>query len=150
MCVKFFSCKACIETDIDDYYETFMQWRALSYVRNTPRSVIDPTLTEDRKNKLRREKGIKSGDRFMLNKELEIAQVLVNNHIDKIWFLPILEGLKDYDHEDRTAFDIIVAFMMMACDMAAETRHDEVPLEKGESMRLVRTYSIGGHGKILV
>lgn len=142
MASKFYSCKALIESDVDDWNEYFMNEKATQYLRRTPSIVIDRDLTDETKERKRAMKGVKSADVFALNKELEVAQVYVENYCNKIWFMEILEDLINYDHENRTKSDLTVAFMMALLDMASENKNHEN--QNTEVFDFIKTYTIGG------
>lgn len=141
MASRLYSCKALIESDVDDWNDFFMENKATPYLRNTPSIVIDRELTEDTKERKRHMKGVKSADPFAINKELEVAQLYVENNCHKIWFMDLLEDLVRYDHENRTKSDLTVAFMMALLDLSSENRFYDH--SNTEVFDFIKTYTIG-------
>ena len=117
--MRFCSARACIESDIDDFLDYFIDRKMKAFCEHTPGVVIDSSLTKERRDNKRHMWGVKSGDPFALSKELELAQLFVQNHGHKIWFRELIEDLIIYDHQNRTKSDLTVAFMMAICQMAA-------------------------------
>lgn len=119
MVTRFFSCKALIERDVDDFYEYFLNKKLLAYCRNTPPVAIDPQYDAKKKASERNLKGVKSGNDFAMNKELEVAQLYINKYCGRIWFPEIIQDLYEYDHLNRTKSDLSVALMMALLDMSS-------------------------------
>lgn len=118
-CCKLFSARALIESDIDDFYEYFMNKKMMGFLSNTPSTIIDPTLDPDKRQEKMLRKGVKSSDPFALSKQLELAQLHFENNWDKIMFPELLEQMYRYDHTKRTKSDLVIAYMMAVCDMSA-------------------------------
>lgn len=135
MATRYYSCRACIESDIDDFIEHFSNWKALGFLRKTPRCMMAPG-----KKKENVFYGVKSADPFALNKELELAQQYVMNHCHKIWFRNIIEDMIEYDHSDRTKSDLTVAVMMALADMAGDFTSQKK--EESPPKKFIETYEL--------
>lgn len=129
---KLCSAKANIESDVDDFYEYFMMKKLLAYCRHTPSIMIDPQIKGNELDHKRNMFGVKSGDPFAMNKELELLQMYLSLYIEKVGFTEMLQDALHYDHLKRTKSDLTIAWMMALADMAsfqrASTVADELPI----------------------
>lgn len=139
MAAHFFGCKVTYENANDDYFEWFINKGFKNYISKTPKSVIDP-------NRKRKEKvqtwGVSPKDAYSLNKQLELAQNWVDYHYHKMFFPMIFEDMLEYDHLNRTKYDISVGFMVALSAAAGDIRN--VSKENTESRQYVQTYSVEG------
>lgn len=119
---RFFSAKVNIESDIDDFYEYFLNRKLLAYCRHTPASVIDPQTKGVELEHKRNMFGTKSSDPFAMNKELELLQMYLSMYIEKVYFVEMLQDALHYDHANRTKSDLTIAWMMALADMASFSR----------------------------
>jgi hypothetical protein len=107
MLCEYYGCKANYENNIDDYYETFIQRGFKHYVMWRPKSTIDPM----RKN-VKAKYGTPSNDAFALQRQTDIADEYIKTRYHKIYFIPLVEQLINFDPNDRTHFDECIAFFM--------------------------------------
>lgn len=138
MAAHFFGCKVTYENANDDYFEWFINKGYRNYISKTPKSVIDPN------RKRRGEKvqtwGVSPKDAYSLNKQLELAQTWVDYHYHKMYFPMIFEDMLEYDHLNRTKYDISVGFMIALSAAAGDIRN--VSKEKTDSKQYVQMYSV--------
>lgn len=104
---QYYGCKANYESNIDDYYETFLQEGFKNYVMWRPKCTIDPT-----RKKHTVKYGTPSNDAYAFQKHTQIIDEYIKNHYHKIYFLDVIEQMVNYDIEDRTKFDEVIAFGM--------------------------------------
>lgn len=104
---QYFGCKANYESDVDDYYEKFLESGFKNYVMWRPKSTVDP----QRKN-VKTKYGTPSKDPFALQKHTEVIDEYIKLRYDKIYFIELINQLIDYDIDDRTKFDDVIAFGM--------------------------------------
>jgi len=134
----FYSCKAHFEHDAgDDYYDYFKNRGMLQYIRWTPTCAINP-LEKHKNNK--RLPGTQSKDPFSLAKQLEYCTMYIEHHCHKIKFRPVLEQLLEYEHDNRTVYDIVVALMMLLLDMVGDVK--PVAQLKPVSTPIIKTYNL--------
>jgi hypothetical protein len=107
MLCEYFGCKANYESDVEDYYEYFINKGYKNYVMWRPKSTIDP----NRKNK-KVKYGTPSKDPFALQKHFDTVYDYVELHCDKIYFDELIVDLMAYKHAKRTKYDDTVAFGM--------------------------------------
>jgi hypothetical protein len=73
--------------------------------------------------------GVASGDGFALARQLDTCITYIESHCKKIYFNDLLEELLAYDHENRTAFDRTVAFMIsLLSGVSLESHKEEAKL----------------------
>lgn len=101
---QYYGCKANYESDVDDYYETFLQEGFKNYVMWRPKCTIDPT----RKN-VTIKYGTPSKDAFAFQKHFQILSEYLLSRWHKIYFIELIDQLIDYDVEDRTKSDEVIA-----------------------------------------
>lgn len=101
---QYYGCKANYESDVDDYYETFLQEGFKNYVMWRPKCTIDPT----RRN-VTIKYGTPSKDAFALQKHYQITVEYLLSRWHKIYFIELIDQYIDYDHDDRTKSDEVIA-----------------------------------------
>lgn len=106
MC-QYYGCKANYESDVDDFYETFIQNGFRHYVMWRPKCTIDP----QRKN-VKVKYGTPSKDPFALQVQTRIGDEYIKTRYHKIYFIELVNQLIDFDQDNRTKFDECVAFFM--------------------------------------
>jgi len=106
MC-EYYGCKANYESDVEDYYEYFINKGYRNYVMWRPKSTIDP----NRKNK-KVKYGTPSKDPFALQKHFDTVYDYVELHCNKIYYEELILDLISYKHAKRTKYDDTVAFGM--------------------------------------
>lgn len=92
----------------DDYLSYFRERGRVGYLGSFPLSTIDPIKRENAE----RWKGIPTTP-FSLTKQLDAGISYFENHCDKIDFEELFENAKIFDPYDRTAYDCVVAFLML-------------------------------------
>jgi hypothetical protein len=101
---QYYGCKANYESDVDDYYETFLQEGFKNYVMWRPKCTIDPT----RKN-VTIKYGTPSKDPFAFQKHFQVLVEYLLSRWHKIYFIELIDQLIAYDVEDRTKSDEVIA-----------------------------------------
>lgn len=101
---QYYGCKANYESDVDDYYETFLQEGFKNYVMWRPKCTIDPT----RRN-VTIKYGTPSKDPFAFQKHFQILVEYLLSRWHKIYFIELIDQLIDYDIEDRTKSDEVIS-----------------------------------------
>lgn len=121
---QYYGCKVNYESDVDDYYETFLREQFHNYVMWRPKCTIDPT----RKN-VTIKYGTPSKDAYAFQKHFQILDEYLKSRWHKIYFIELIEQLIEYDIENRTAFDEVIAAGMAliggwtgGASMAKDTR----------------------------
>lgn len=104
---QYFGCKANYESDVDDFYEKWLELGYRHYIMWRPKCTIDP----QRKN-VKVKYGTPSKDAFALQKQTIIADEYIKSRYHKIYFIQVVLQLIDFDPEDRTKSDEAIAFMM--------------------------------------
>lgn len=126
---EYFGCKANYESDVEDYYEYFINRGYKNYVMWRPKSTIDP----NKKNK-KVKYGTPSKDPFALQKHFDTIFDYVELYCDKIYFNELIEDLIAYKHLKRTKYDDTVAFGMSLLagteNVKAETKSSKLVFMK--------------------
>lgn len=135
MLCKYFGCKANYESDVDDFYETFIEEGCRHYIMWRPKCTIDP----QRRN-VKTKYGTPSKDPFALQKQTLIADEYIKTRYHKIYFLQAVEQFIDFDPEDRTKFDDAIAFMM-ALIGGEEGTHNTAPQKPLKMLQIKRRKS---------
>ena len=137
MLCQYFGCKANYESDVDDYYEAFLEEGFKHYIMWRPKSTVDPM----RRN-VKTKYGTPSKDPFALQKHTKTIDEYIKLHWDKIYFIDLILQLIDYDVEDRTKFDDVIAFGMAligGMDNAGKSNEPQKP-KKFMQLKKTRTY----------
>jgi len=134
---QYFGCKANYESNVDDYYEKFIEEGFKHYIMWRPKCTIDP----QRKN-VKVKYGTPSNDGFALQKQTIIADEYIKSRYYKIYFIELVEQLINFDPDDRTKFDDAIAFMMALIGGAEGTAKTEEkkPLKLMEIKRSRKYY----------
>ena len=138
MLCQYFGCKANYESDVDDYYEKFLESGFKNYVMWRPKSTVDP----QRRN-VKTKYGTPSKDPFALQKHTEVIDEYIKLRYDKIYFIELILQLIDYDIEDRTKFDDVIAFGMAligGMDGAGRSTEEKKPLKMMELRKSKKYY----------
>ena len=104
---QYFGCKVNYECDVPDYYETFIREGFRNYVMWTPKVAIDPT----KRNHTPRP-GTLSKDPFAFQKQFQVLVEYLYSRWNKIYFIELIDQLIDFDVNDRTKSDEVIAFTM--------------------------------------
>lgn len=119
----YFGCKINYEIDAGTwFYEDFMEWDALELLEWTP--AVDPT-----KPNFKITPGTESANPFQLAKQLEVAKLYFdgnsithyNGNVHRVTYIPLLRQGLEYNHEERTPYHTVVAFMMALLPVFAKT-----------------------------
>lgn len=127
---QYFGCKANYESDVDDFYEKWLELGYKYYIMWRPKCTIDP----QRKN-VKVKYGTPSKDAFALQKQTIIADEYIKSRYHKIYFLKLIEQLLEFDPDDRTKSDDVIAFMM-ALIGGEEGTKDTTPQKPMKFMQL--------------
>ena len=92
----------------DDYYTYFKNRGKLGYLARFPLNAIDPTK---RKKDVERHYGFPVTD-FAMTKQNDAMISYIEHYSEKIYFIDLLEDLKNFDPNKRTAFDRSVSAMI--------------------------------------
>jgi len=92
----------------DDYYTYFKNRGKLGYLAKFPTNAIDPTK---RKATTERHYGFPITD-FAMTKQNDSMISYVEHYCDKIYWIELLEDLKNYEPSKRTPSDITVSAMI--------------------------------------
>lgn len=128
MLCEYYSCKANYESNIDDYYEKFIEEGFKHFVMWRPKCTIDPMRTN-----VKTKYGTPSNDAFALLKQTDIADQYIKTRYHKIYFVHLVRQLINFDPEDRTHFDDCIAFFM-ALVGGFERKQDNVVRSNGLSI----------------
>lgn len=93
----------------DDYYTYFKSRGRLGYLARFPLNAIDPV--KRKKEKVERHFGFPVTD-FAMTKQNDAMISYVEHYCDKIYWLELLEDLKNYDPQKRTPSDRTVSAMI--------------------------------------
>jgi len=104
---QYYGCKVNYESDVNSFYETFIREGYRHYVMWTPKIAIDPT----KRNHTPRP-GTLSKDPFAFQKQFQVLVEYLYARWHKIYFIEIIEQLIDFDVNDRTKSDHVIAFTM--------------------------------------
>jgi hypothetical protein len=137
LAAEFWGCEMCYESDYDEYIEFLEGEGKMHYAMKRPKNTIDPNKKKAAAKK--KEFGIKSGDGFSYTMMVDKSVEYVDFYCGKIWFLSLLEQLEEYDADNRTAYDLAVAFQL-GCVAIAEMVQKKS--DKFKSQPLVKTYSL--------
>lgn len=102
--------EAFYEHTSDDYYTFFRDRGKLPYLGLYPMSLID--IVKRGKENLERHRGTPITP-WSLTKQLDNGIAYFENNIDKIDFEEVLAVAKKFDPYDRTAYDIMVSFLIL-------------------------------------
>ncbi len=131
----FYGCKATYENDVgDDFVDYFREWHCGGYLSKTPTAALD----RNKKQKTITTYGVASRDSFSLARQLETAINYIELHCGNIWYSELLEELLTYDHDNRTSFDLTVAFMISLLEISSYTVRE---MDKNKPS-LLKTYTI--------
>ena len=140
MLCEYFGCKANYESDVEDYYEYFINKGYKNYVMWRPKSTIDP----NKKNK-KVKYGTPSKDPFALQKHFDTVYDYVELHCDKIYFTELIEDLMAYKHLKRTKYDDTVAFGMSLLAGTENVKVENVKEKKLVFMKFAQPVKGLGH-----
>lgn len=104
---QYYGCKVNYESDVNSFYETFIREGYRHYVMWTPKIAIDPT----KRNHTPRP-GTLSKDPFAFQKQFQVLVEYLYARWHKIYFIEIIDQLIDFDVNDRTKSDHVIAFTM--------------------------------------
>lgn len=121
MLCEYYGCKANYESDIDDYYEKFLEEGFRNYVMWRPKNTIDPKRT-----KVTYKYGTPSKDPFAFQRQIDIGDEYIKMRYHKIYFVELVRQLIAFDRDDRTKSDEAIAFFM-AIIAGMEKKMDNKP-----------------------
>ncbi len=129
MC-EYYGCKANYESDVDDFYETFLDEGFKHYVMWRPKCTIDP-----QRKGVKYKYGTPSKDAYALNKHFQITDEYIKARYHKMYFPELIQQCMDYDPDNRTDYDEVVAFGM--CLIAGKDDSGKVK-EKKKVLQIIR------------
>lgn len=129
LCAEYFGCKVWYEFTADDYLSYFRERGRIKYLGLFPISTIDP-IKRATEVRLR---GFPITP-FSLTKQLDTGIAYFENYCYKIDFLQLFKYAKTFDPYNRTAFDMVVAFLMLLVVLYEQ----EPPINKKEP--ILKTY----------
>ena len=137
---QYFGYLAWYEHTADDYLSHFRERGMVGYLGTYPLNLIDP----NKRSEADRFKGTPITP-FSLTKQLDNGIAYFNDHCDRIDFEELLENAKIFDPYDRTAYDCVVAFLILiSCLM--ETVNKPTP----RRAPLVTVYQNENYGKEVI
>jgi len=125
-----YGCKVNFELDAGtQYYNYFRERGAGDLLEWTPKIAIDP-VKRDRKLK----PGTQSADPFQLQQQLEVCKTYIDGsrndnytgHVHRIVYPVMLEQLIDYNHSERTPYDIVISLMMSILPAMGSTQESDM------------------------
>jgi hypothetical protein len=137
MAAEFYGADLCYESDIDDYYEFLLRHNKVGYAKETPKSVIDP----NRKPKKDKQYGVKSADGFAYTMQLDLCTSYIEYRSHKIYFIELIEDLLEFDVEERTLYDLSVAFQVGLAAIATPIKKKSQEIIK---VPVIKTYNLFG------
>lgn len=101
---QYYGCKVNYENNVDGYYENFLREGFKYYVMWTPKCAIDP----NRKSVVTKY-GTSSSDWYAFQKHFQVLDEYIKSRWHKIYFVELIEQLIEYDVNDRTKSDEVIA-----------------------------------------
>lgn len=128
MACEFWGCMVTFEEDAtDDYVPYFREHGAIRMLGRTPDAAINITKPTQAQITW----GVKSANPFQLAKQLEVAVMYIETYCHKIYFDSLLEDLSLYDHDERTARDETVAFMIWLLSILGQNKIKNNDVKRG-------------------
>jgi len=136
MLCEYYGCKANYESDIDDYYEKFLEEGFRNYVMWRPKNTIDP-----KRKKVEYKYGTPSKDPFAFQRQIDLGDEYIKMRYHKIYFVELVNQLINFDRDDRTHSDECIAFFM-AIIAGMEKKTDNKPKTVG--LQILPVHNRGG------
>jgi hypothetical protein len=108
LAAEFYGYPTFYEHSSDDYDGYFKDRGKTGYLGRYPKSMIDPTKRETQE----RHRGTPITP-FSLTKQLDNGISFFEHHCDKVDWMEILDNALIFDPQDRTAYDILVSFLIL-------------------------------------
>lgn len=124
LAAEYFGFKVWYEHCADDYLSYYRDRGRVGYLGTYPLSTIDPTKRENAD----RYKGFPTTP-FSLTKQLDCGIAYFENYCYLIDFEELLQNAKIFDPYDRTAYDTVVAFLMLLVCLMEPIRIQSSPKE---------------------
>lgn len=105
--IQYYGCKVNYECDVPDFYETFLRELFKFYVMWTPKIAVDPSKRHHTPRP-----GTLSKDPFAFQKQFQVLVEYLLSRWHKILFIELIDQLIDFDINDRTKSDEVIAFCM--------------------------------------
>tara|TARA_R110002126_G_scaffold274341_1_gene419311 strand:- start:6145 stop:8250 length:2106 start_codon:yes stop_codon:yes gene_type:complete len=109
LCAEFLGVQIYYEFVADDYYTYFKGRGKLGYLAKFPLNAIDPVKRKN--DSLERHYGFPITD-FAMTKQNDAMISYIEHYVDKIYWMELLEDLKQYDPKKRTPSDRTVSAMI--------------------------------------
>jgi len=137
LAAEFHGFKVYYEHTADDYLSYFRDRGKIGYLGTYPLSLIDPNKRKDAD----RFRGVPITP-FSLTKQLDNGIAYFNDHCDLIDFEELLENALIFDPYDRTAYDCVVAFLILISCLMEPVNRPKKQIEP-----LVKVYENPLYGK---
>jgi hypothetical protein len=133
---EYFGCKIGVEENNDEYYswftenqlDRFLVWTPIALARTNQNKTIKPRP------------GIPANSPKAIEYHLTIMVEYMLHNWNKIWFKELLEDMMDFDVEDRTIFDLTMAF---GYSLITAREMDARPIVEVKSMEsFIPTYKL--------
>jgi len=109
LCAEYLGIQIYYEFVADDYYTYFKSRGKLGYLAKFPLNAIDPV--KRKKENVERHYGFPITD-FAMTKQNDAMISFIEHYVDKIYWIELLEDLKQYDPQKRTPSDRTVSAMI--------------------------------------
>lgn len=148
MACMWYGCTITVEKDATQEYIKYFQNKMTNVLNCNclPMLGKKPDVTIDTTRKKQSgaiEYGVSSADPFTFAKEIELLQIYVFKHVDKIKLIQILEALMKLDIEDRTKSDIAIGVMMFLLNIIGDFQQRKKEAPKAP---LVQMYNVNKGG----
>jgi len=137
LAAEYWGCEMCYESDYDEYIEFLEGEGKMIYAMVRPKNTIDPNKKKGPNKK--KEYGIKSGDGFSYTMMIDKSVEYIDFYCGKIWFLALLEQLEEYDVDERTKFDLAVAFQLGTVVISEQVQKKPASTKP---IQIVKTYQL--------
>ena len=135
LCSEYMSYPVYFEFVSDDYYTYFKNRGRLSYLGKFPKNAIDPIKL--RNGNADRHYGFPTTE-FALSKQNDAMISFVEHHVDRIYYLELLEDLLKFRPYKRTPYDRTVSAMITLVSSL-----EPIVVQKSPTMPLIRVYQNG-------
>lgn len=137
--VIFYSCELNTETTPATVVDWFIENDLEGYLKETPQAVIpksdrNKNISNTGKNRY----GVAGQNKFAGNRMLELAQIFMDLYTEHIYSIRLLEHIRKFDPNNRTAFDGFMAFGYALLAM------DDMPKkkEKKREKAILKSYAV--------
>jgi len=138
LAAEYYGCKIGVEEINDEYYSWFTENQLDKFLIWTPMA-----LSRTNQNKtIKPRPGIPATSQKAIEYHLTIMVEYMQQNHQKIWFKDLLEDMMDFDVENRTIFDLTMAF---GYSLISAKEMDARPVAETKSLQaLIPTYKLDG------